>query len=90
MWVKFICELFSHLKCERIYTEKIYSSIFWEKKTASTSTRTCVYQGGGNISFSESFAYILNESSLWIVAWNGSIGLNFTWRQVALKKIENL
>lgn len=73
------------------FTLKKYTRAYFEKKkTASTSIRTCVYQGGGNISFSESFAYILNESSLWIVAWNGSIGLNFTWRQVALKKIENL
>lgn len=84
MWIIFSFEMWKNLHWKNILEHIL------RKKTASTSTRTCVYQGGGNISFSESFAYILNESSLWIVAWNGSIGLNFTWRQVALKKIENL
>ena len=27
-------------------------------------TRTCAYQGERNVSFSENFAYVLNESSL--------------------------
>ena len=85
MWIIFSFEMWKNL-----HWKNIPEHILRKKKTASTSIRTCVYQGGGNISFSESFAYILNESSLWIVAWNGSIGLNFTWRQVALKKIENL